>query len=362
MGKKRPSFERQLRRLNKKQAQQPHGLAPRNKQELIYVAIPTCSSRLTMGLIHFLSSLDRMSLDEQFPYAFCWRVMNGKRPVEYARNHLTRSFLELKQASRLLFVDEDMMPGPGALNILDVDADLVSGRAFGFDHKRVDPLTKKQLPPGLKPCIFDLNPKTGRFHPKKPDFSKGQTVFDADASGAACLLIKRHVLEDRRMWLPTKYVDHMGIAKDHSDNEFPEGDEDWAPPIWRTIYRPDGRILRGEDLDFTDRARKLGYSLKAHYGANYGHLKEVDLDAVADMAETITQRVTAAANKEIQNAKEGSLASRKQAPEDSGLRGDAGRSPCGTLQVQGAGGVLYRGKGEGSQAAGEQGNHEREEG
>jgi hypothetical protein len=239
------------------------------------------SNRATIGIYQFLTLLERLGMQPDYPYKFSWQIMNGLRPVEYARNRLVGAFLKNTKAERLWFIDEDMLPTQTSLELLDVDADIVAGRAWAFDHPNGN------RGPSLKLCIFDYN-KLGdyKFNPVVPE--NGSSVMDVTAAGTATMLISRAVLEDPRMNLPGAYTGLDGIV--HSVDVEREAD-DWAPPVFRTLYKPNGHILRGEDLDFCLRAHELGYSIKAHVGSEFGHLKEVNLNDVAAMAEAVARRV-----------------------------------------------------------------------
>jgi hypothetical protein len=105
-------------------------------------------------------------------------------------------------------------------------------------------------------------------------------VQEIDAAGAACLLVRRRVLEDRRMWLPTAYATADGHARDLGDEM---EDPEWAPPVFRCWRKPNGHIYRGEDIDFVWRARQLGYTARVHLGAVFGHVKRIDLNQVGEL-------------------------------------------------------------------------------
>ena len=77
-------------------------------------------------------------------------------------------------------------------------------------------------------------------------------------------VIRRKVLEDRRLWL----------AEPRED----------AIPVFREISDAYGKLCVSEDLDFCTRARALGYSIWCHSGIRWGHLKDgFDLNHVVDM-------------------------------------------------------------------------------
>ena len=233
----------------------------------VFVAIPSLHGRINTALINFMSLLQYLSLTEQLPFVFNTQILSFTHPIEYARNCLVRTFLEQTEAEYLWFLDDDVIPTETSLEMLAVDADIVSGRCFIWQHRA-----------GETPRYFVSAFERGEtedvtFDTVKPT-SDQDVVKDIDAAGAACLLIRRRVLEDPRLRLATTYTTPEGQVKDLAD------EEGHAPPLFRSVYKPNGERYWGEDLDFVWRARALGYTAKVHLGAAFGHYKEVDLDQV----------------------------------------------------------------------------------
>lgn len=251
---------------------------PKQRQKrYIHIAVPTEHNVMGDGVVPFVSSLDRSSMDPANPYRFSWEKVHMQRPVEYARNKLVTTFLRQTDAERLWFIDTDMVVPENALKLLESDADIVAPITFAFDHARGD------WTAGLKLCLFKYDEEKQTFHSIVPADGAVRYV-DIEAAGTAAMLIKRHVLEDRRMWLDPHYTDLkeqpavLDLDKD-------------VLPIFRNRYAPNGEILRGEDLDFCLRAHRLGYRIVGDLGVRFGHLKIVDLDHVAQFANTLVQRL-----------------------------------------------------------------------
>lgn len=238
----------------------------------VLVCVPSVDHRMTTKLGEFLVHQALLGAAGKAKHAVFPQFMNAVKPVEYARNLMAWWFLkEGKAYTHLWFIDADMTPEPNLVNLLDVDADIVGGRCHILDEGNNDGI------PGLKLSVFEyieeekLHRTTGQPMHDQPQ------VQDVDAMGTATLLIARRVLEDERMWADTRYRDYHGNPKDLGKER--RGD-DWAPPLFRVSYKPNGRRIHGEDVDFCFRAKKLGYSIKCHFGARAGHRKDVDLDFI----------------------------------------------------------------------------------
>ena len=161
------------------------------------------------------------------------------------RCQVVRSFLET-EGEWLWFVDSDMTFEPDILErlveVADPDtAPIVGGLCFGqiVDHGVVL----------YYPTMFmiDDEGQGWRVDEYPPD-----TVFDVHATGTACLLIHRRVLEAM-------------AAK------FPE------PLPWFAEEVSEWGGLQSEDVTFCRRARSLGFPVKVHTGVKTGHLKMYEI-------------------------------------------------------------------------------------
>lgn len=227
-------------------------------KETIFMAIPNMrwvASSLAASMV----SLERASHDikSRYRFSFCW--VEGVRPVDFARNVLVQMFLR-SDATRIWFMDSDTMPPRAFTNLLLTDSDIVSGvtPTWGNNH------TKEEPWPSF--TVYRYDEKEKAFH-HSLYYDSG--IEDVDGVGTAMMLIKRHVIEDRRLWLPREYV-----CFDGKDAILPEDD---PPPLFREVRKPNGQLDMTEDLDFCLRARKLGYRVTVNHEIKCGHWKEVDV-------------------------------------------------------------------------------------
>ncbi len=272
---------------NRKARLGPKAKAPtvvNRTKEKIHVAVPVTDNVMGLGVGVFVSQLDRLTLDPKCPYSFSWQIVHGKKPVEYARNVLVGNFLKNTNASRLWFIDTDMEPPVNALEMLLAEGDIVAPIAFAFNH------ASDTDSAGLKLCLFKYN-LTGN-HTFQSAIPEDPTIrlVDLDGAGTAAMVIKRKVLEDRRLWLDGGYTSMAGELRDCSTHE---DDKEFAPPIFEQKSKPNGQILRGEDLDFCLRAKALGYSITGDLGVHFGHIKQCNLREVAEFVKDVAHRAQA---------------------------------------------------------------------
>ena len=227
----------------------------------IFIGVPTVDSKESVGVSMLTDSANR--LDGQRGYKFKTRHMNGKRPVEFARNCLVKEFKETN-CGRLWYVDYDTVSPHNAFDLLDVDADIVAGIypfLAGKDDTERPPISfgaymKHQNIEGAYSCV--------------PFGDEGIRDIDAVCMGAT--LIRREVLLDPRM--------SIGIAKRHPD----------IPCVFRTIRDENGEELATEDMDFCARAKLLGYTIKVDMGVRFGHMKTVDIARIFDLMTMMFQK------------------------------------------------------------------------
>lgn len=161
------------------------------------------------------------------------------------RCEIVRSFLDTA-ADWLWMVDSDMTFEPDTLERLVTVADpdvspIVGGLCFGqiVDHGELV----------YYPTMFmiDEHGQGWRLDEYPPD-----SLIDIHATGTACLLIHRTVLEE----MHRKYPEPLPW--------FAEEVSEWGG-------------LQSEDVTFCRRARALGFPVKVHTGIKTGHLKMYEI-------------------------------------------------------------------------------------
>lgn len=230
----------------------------------VFLGIPTVGGKEAVGASILTDSANRF--DGQKGWRFLTRHMNGKRPVEFARNCLAAEFLKT-ECGILWYVDYDTVASPNAFDLLKVDADIVGG-IYPFLASKDD----KERPP-VSWGAYDKHPKIEGAYSCVPFPENGEDpVQTVDAVCMGNTLIRRKVLEDPRM--------SLGTAEKNPD----------IPCLFRTIRDMNGEELATEDMDFCERARSLGYSIMSHTGVRFGHIKNVDIGRIFDLMSEMFQR------------------------------------------------------------------------
>jgi len=165
--------------------------------------------------------------------------------VDYNRNKIVKNFLETK-CKWLLMVDHDNPPLNNPLNLIKFNKDIMALPTMmwrGVDapdgNEGVAFNVYRKIKVGFKTFVYDGKNK----------------LFQADRVGTGCILIKRSAL--LRM-------------KDKA-------------PFLSKVDKKSGIRTQGEDIFFSDKAKKEGLKIWGHWDYVCSHYKEVDLLDVAQL-------------------------------------------------------------------------------
>lgn len=176
------------------------------------------------ALIECLSRHDRYRVKIDYP---------TDKPISNNRNKIVQKFLASKDYDFLLMIDDDVVPTPNILDLIDFDKDIITPVMFTRHNKNVYPL------------VMDRT-LDGKYKNKRPENIKG--LLEVDATGTGCMAIKREVLE-------------------HPDLKHP----------FKNHYDADGIKTTGLDFNFCTRAKKAGFKVWVHGDYVAGHYTLVDL-------------------------------------------------------------------------------------
>lgn len=211
----------------------------------------------------FLVSLDHIAATDE---RVLWPPIRVQCNTDLAkgRNQLVEAWLDVTPAEFLWMLDDDMGVEPDCLDkLLQVcgpDNPVVGGLCFAYKRTAVASHGGPRFV--IQPTIYDVV-DTGQDLGVTPraDYAR-DSVIDADATGAACLLIHRSVAERMRA-------------------ESPGAPRSWFDPVTIPGRSRDGRVRFSEDLSFCLRLKALEdppVQLKIHTGAKTCHIKPLPLD------------------------------------------------------------------------------------
>lgn len=192
--------------------------------------------------------------------------------VVEGRNGAVTAFLE-SDAEWLFFVDADMGFEPDTLERLLAVADelerpIVGGLCFGYGALSSQVDYGQAVIKHPFPTIFDLVDEPGEGPMFRPRWSYlPNVVQQCAATGAACLLIHRSVLE--------KMADKFGAGQ-------------W----FNRMRHPEGTKLWGEDTSFCYRAAMLHIPVYVHAGVRTSHLKSLYVTETTYMQHIIADPAT----------------------------------------------------------------------
>jgi hypothetical protein len=179
--------------------------------------------------------------DPACPYHFETMIVNGMRPVEFARNYCRDYFMEKTNCQILQFWDADQEIPDNWPFLYQVDAHVVSGTTFCW-------VGNDSVGSRLRYNQYSLNDKGECFniHPVSD-----VQPFPVPIVGTACMSIRREVFDAA------------------------------GPSPFRMTQMDTGRIRASEDVNFCITARNLGFNVAVHPGVVFGHVKNIDLLHVA---------------------------------------------------------------------------------
>lgn len=155
-------------------------------------------------------------------------------PYEHNLNRIAEDMLD-KEYDVWLNIDSDNPPINNPLDLLDLDLDVVGCPTpqYHFTGKEGERpvywVACDRVPEGYK----EHDPKSG--------------LQEVDAVGSGCWMVRRRVL--------------LSISQ----------------PIFERVYDNRGRVDRGPDFRFCEKAKEVGFRVWAHYDYPCRHFKEVEL-------------------------------------------------------------------------------------
>lgn len=172
------------------------------------------------------------------PFLVAWDTHHG-RPEDDARNGIVERFLQdSTRSTHLMMIDDDIIPPPNALQMVLHGKAIVS--AVVFTWKDGEPLA----------LLMKWDAEEEGYKQDKSAIEKlnsGERLVTVDATGTGCFVAKREVYEN--------------LITNH----------------FRFQYDSRGRLICGEDFDFYQKVKKLGYSVWVDGAVICGHVGQINI-------------------------------------------------------------------------------------
>jgi hypothetical protein len=169
----------------------------------------------------------------QRSYNVIWGEWPQLKPVDYARNVITEQFLKT-DCTHILMIDADIIPPHNTPSLLDYEKEIIGG------------LCPIMINGHLMYTLMNFNGIGQGYSPQTE--IKRNTLYEVDATGTGCLMVKREVFEQMQ------------------------------PPWFDYELEAGGtRVFSSEDYSFCRKAKESGCEIWVHTGYECGHVKEVDL-------------------------------------------------------------------------------------
>lgn len=230
-------------------------------KETVLIALLTYSDSVNVSFLWWIDNIRALNSDPDHPRIYEIAYIPGYRPVAFARNVAVTQFLQHPTASKLWFIDDDLVPTDESLKIFDSSADIVSGLYYLLLMENGTPKVSSAIYTKAKEGFEQINMKNKLV---------GQNIVPIDAAGTGTLLIDKKIFLDDKMKLPTEYISAEGEQVKLDDSE--------PLPYFRTLFKANGCEERSEDIDFVWRAKQAGYRCEAVLDAKFLHKKETLID------------------------------------------------------------------------------------
>lgn len=187
---------------------------------------------------HVVHKLMLLQHDRRYQLRF---EFPSHKPFENNLHHIVKTLLE-SDCDFWLSMDADNPPMQNPLDLVEYDLDIIGCPTPVWHYKG----GAGERPVYWNAYDYDAESDAYREHTERDGLQK------VDAIGTGCFLVARRVFENPNM--------QKGV-------------------FTRLLY-DDGRVRKGNDMSFCEKARENGFSVYAHYGYPCNHFCEVELNEV----------------------------------------------------------------------------------
>lgn len=223
---------------SKREALQP------DRKPSVFLAVPTVSGRVNFTIAVTFARAMASNTVPECPFRFAVHIEPGKRPADYARNCIVKTFIEDTDFDWLVMVDDDQVIPDNFWQLCAVsDADVVAAPTPVWVGN-MDPETM------LRVNNYGVDAQGRCFNLVAPP-EEAKQPYRVPIVGTGCIAIRRRVFAP-----PPKGV---GLH-----------------PFYFTSEE-DRRTRGGEDINFSVECNRAGFVLAVHPGVWFDHLKEIPL-------------------------------------------------------------------------------------
>jgi len=210
-----------------------HFLCRKLKEIKILVSVP-CLHWIHKHVVHKLMLLQ---CDQRYKLNI---ILPSHKPFENNLHHIVKDFMD-GDYDYWLSMDSDNPPMVNPLNLIELDKDIIGlpTPVWHFENSG-----KKERPVVWN--AYDYVPKNDAYREHTPQ----EGLQEVDAIGTGCFIIARRVFENPEMR---------------------------KKPFERKLY-PDGRVNKGNDISFCERAKAQGFKIYAHFDYPCDHFSELSLN------------------------------------------------------------------------------------
>lgn len=215
-----------------------------NRKIGVMIAIPTVSGKVNFTLATAFARAAASSGLPECPFRFVLHIEPAKRPIDFARNCIVKTFMNDTDCDWLVMIDEDqVVPDNFWLLCTVKDADVVGA---------VTPVWVCNMDPEamLRVNHYGVDSESRCYNLPYPQ-PDAQAPYRVPIVGTGCIAIRRRVFAPRP----------RGVGLE---------------PFYFT-YEDSRKVRGGEDINFNVECNRAGFVVAAHPGVRCGHVKELDL-------------------------------------------------------------------------------------
>lgn len=223
-----------------------HSLQPGRKEQ-VFLAVPTADGNVHFSIALMMARALASNYIPECPFQFSIHTEVGKKPIDYSRNCIVRTFLHETDADWLVMIDADQVVPDNFWHLCAVsDADVVAAPVPVWVGN-MDPESM------LRVNVYGVDEKSRCYNLPPPPANMKQP-YRVPIVGTGAIAIRRRVFAPKP----------AGVGE---------------TPFYFT-YLEDRKVRGGEDINFSVDCQRAGFVLAVHPNVPFDHMKELPLGQV----------------------------------------------------------------------------------